>query len=194
MRTTSTNPVIPSRHRGVERERDEMLPRILLIGLNPQRLLLQINVIPNRDGLLVLHIRRRLRGLHHGAVGVPPVNPIGMRRRVVVVVRSRKWHRHRRGRGRRRVIARVLVIRWGRSVGIGVLRRRVGRRRRENVAVCRDLRLRSLRRRRGRVVAPPARVPPPTLHPAAPNITHVKYNSPGSFLLQITNNRNTGCC
>lgn len=71
IRTTWLNSptnIIPSRCSSIQSERNNKFPRILLIRLDPNSLLLHIHIISDRHGLLVLHIRhnhrRRRRGSH----------------------------------------------------------------------------------------------------------------------------------
>lgn len=151
----------PSSDGGIEREGDEEAAGTVFIRLNPERLLLEVDVVADGDGLLVLDV-----GRGHGRlepVGVPP-GPAGVvvgvdggrelrgghvgRRRgapVVVVVGCREGHLHRRRR--RRVVVPVLRVVL-RRVGVGVLRR-VRRGGGEDVAVGGGLRLLG---RRGRLV------------------------------------------
>lgn len=51
--------VTPSGHHGIKSERYEIIPRILLVLLQPQRGLLQIHIIPDCVGLLLCHFRNR---------------------------------------------------------------------------------------------------------------------------------------
>lgn len=52
---------IPPINHGVENERHQMMVRVVLIDLKPQRTLVHIHVIPDLLGLLVVYIRRRRR-------------------------------------------------------------------------------------------------------------------------------------
>lgn len=50
---------IPPINQGVENERHQIMVRVELIDLEPQRTLVHVHVIPDLLGLLVVHIRRR---------------------------------------------------------------------------------------------------------------------------------------
>lgn len=139
---------------------------VLLVRGNAQSLLLEIDVIPDGDGLLVLEVGSR----HRGRPGIripPPVDPAGL----VVVEGGGEGNGHRR---RRRGVVPILVVL--RRVGIGVLGRVRGRGG-EHVAVRPDLRLQLRRwperRRRLLVVRiPPKAVSATTAASGAPSDPH----------------------
>lgn len=138
--------LLPARNSSIKRERNQELSRIILVGLQPQTLFLQIHIIPYSNSLLVLHIRRGRR--HHGPTGVPPVCRVHVSpATMMVIIRSRKWHRHSR-RPRRIITTRWVLIELRRiSIRTRVLGR-VGRHRGEDVTVGSDFLLRRRRRRR----------------------------------------------
>ena len=80
---------IPPSNRSIKRESNKILARIGLVGLNPQSFLLQINIVPDGDRLLMLHIG--CGWLHHWPARVTATDPIDMGRvhAVVVIVWSR---------------------------------------------------------------------------------------------------------
>lgn len=92
---------LPPGHRGIEGENDEGLSRIVVIRHDSDGLLVDINIVPNGDGLLMLNERLR----RHDRVVAR--YPIGMRRR------QRDGHG-----GRVRIVTGVVVI-IGVWIGMG---------------------------------------------------------------------------
>lgn len=177
---------LPSSNSSIKSEGNKELPRIQLIRLNPQALLLEVNIVSNRHRLLMLHIGRRLRRWGPTRVRAPPSTPIwvvgprpGPGVSMVVIKRCRQRRRRRRWR---RVISGELIIRGhvrvrGRVWELGRVRGCGG----ENVAVAGDLgRLRGLRvllnwgrdLRRGLNLMIRVRMPSPALSSTAPSVPH----------------------
>lgn len=184
--------MIPPSNRGIKSKRDKEASRVFLIGLDLERFLLQIHIVPYSNRLLMLDIRGR--SLHYRTAPVPAAGPIWMGRvhmrvghTVVMIVRSRQRHRHRR----RRVVGRVLVVLWRVRVRVRVrimvlVLRRVRGCRGEYVSVWRDFGLRRRGRRRRRMVLAGPLSPPAGVASTAA-VSHVGLGGVEIFLGKQTN-------